>query len=356
MGQHAEANRRRAIRIAGTLLLGAAAGALAKGLNAPLPWMLGPLIVTAALCSAGAPLVASRRVRNAGQWAIGTALGLYFTPQVVALLLRNGVPILVGVAWALAAGVGFGWFLKRANPGNAALDRPTLFFATTIGSASEMTLLAERHGGRLDLVASAHSLRMLLVVVTIPFVLQFAGLHGIDPTPPGPSAVQGGGFAALTALTVAAALLLQRLDMINPWMLGPLAVAVGLTACGIELSALPAWVPATGQVLIGVALGTRFSPAFVHTAPRWLLTVGIGCYGLMGVCALFAWGLAALAGLHPVTVMLGASPGGIAEMSLTAKVLQLGVPLVTAFHVTRMVGVLLLAGPLYRWLASRAAA
>jgi uncharacterized membrane protein AbrB (regulator of aidB expression) len=33
------------------------------------------------------------------------------------------------------------------------------------------------------------------------------------------------------------------------------------------------------------------------------------------------------------------------EMCVTAKVLQLGVPLVTAFHVTRMV-VLLLATPL----------
>ena len=41
-------------------------------------------------------------------------------------------------------------------------------------------------------------------------------------------------------------------------------------------------------------------------------------------------------------------PGGIAEMCLTAKALQLGVPVVTAFHVTRMVAVVLLAGPLFR--------
>ena len=32
------------------------------------------------------------------------------------------------------------------------------------------------------------------------------------------------------------------------------------------------------------------------------------------------------------------------------KVLQLGVPLVTAFHVTRLAAVLLLAEPLYRWI------
>jgi uncharacterized membrane protein AbrB (regulator of aidB expression) len=35
-------------------------------------------------------------------------------------------------------------------------------------------------------------------------------------------------------------------------------------------------------------------------------------------------------------------------MSLTAKNLQLGVPVVTAFHVTRMVTLVLTIGPLFR--------
>jgi hypothetical protein len=48
----------------------------------------------------------------------------------------------------------------------------------------------------------------------------------------------------------------------------------------------------------------------------------------------------------------------MAEMCVTAKVLQLGVPLVTAFHVTRLV-VLLLATPLIfpharKWYRARA--
>jgi uncharacterized membrane protein AbrB (regulator of aidB expression) len=37
-------------------------------------------------------------------------------------------------------------------------------------------------------------------------------------------------------------------------------------------------------------------------------------------------------------------------MSITAKVLQLGVPVVTAFQVCRLVAVLVLTGPLYAWL------
>jgi uncharacterized membrane protein AbrB (regulator of aidB expression) len=64
-----------------------------------------------------------------------------------------------------------------------------------------------------------------------------------------------------------------------------------------------------------------------------------------------------MTGLHAATLVLGTSPGGIAEMAITAKVLQLGVPVVTAFQVCRLVAVLLIVGPLYAgWVRRRARA
>jgi membrane AbrB-like protein len=303
---------------------------------------------------AGAPLAASSVLRNAGQWGIGTALGLYFTPQVVAVVMSLAPAIGVGIVWALLLGAGFAAFLRRANPRNAALDAPTLFFSSAIGGAAEMAVLAERHGGRLDLVASAHSLRLLIVVVLVPLGFQLAGLHGLDPTVPGPQVVQAGGLAALVALTVTGGAAMHRLRLVNAWMLGPLAVAFALTAVGLELSALPKWVGNAAQLAIGVALGVRFTPEFLHTAPRWLASVGIGTLLMIGVSAAYALGIARWFDLHPATVLLGTSPGGIAEMCITAKVLELGVPVVTAFHVTRLAAVVLLAGPLFRWRAATA--
>jgi uncharacterized membrane protein AbrB (regulator of aidB expression) len=69
--------------------------------------------------------------------------------------------------------------------------------------------------------------------------------------------------------------------------------------------------------------------------------------------AVYALVVARLWGLHPATALLGTVPGGMAEMCITAKVLELGVPVVTAFHVTRMAAVVLLAGPMYRWRSAR---
>ena len=54
-----------------------------------------------------------------------------------------------------------------------------------------------------------------------------------------------------------------------------------------------------------------------------------------------------------MTLMLATAPGGIAEMAITAKVLQLGVAVV-AFQVCPLVAVLLLAEPIYRrWVMPR---
>jgi membrane AbrB-like protein len=341
-------------RVALTLLLAYAAARLCVWLHTPIPWMIGPLVATSLVSVLGAPTASWNPLRNTGQWVIGAALGLYFTPAVGALVAGLWWAIALGIAWALALGLGFGAWLRRVHAGrlpgvSPARLRGTTYFAGAIGGASEMTLIAERHGARTDLVAAAHSLRVLLVTLVIPFALQGWGVSGLDLSQPAARDVQWPGLLGLGVLTLLAGWGMRRLGRANPWFMGSLLLTMLLSLAGISLSALPGWLTAGAQLLIGVSLGVRFNPAFVHTAPRWLGSVALATCVMMGLCAGFGWLLAWLTGLHPATLLLGTSPGGIAEMAITAKVLQLGVPLVTAFQVCRLVAVLLLAEPVYRF-------
>jgi uncharacterized membrane protein AbrB (regulator of aidB expression) len=52
-------------------------------------------------------------------------------------------------------------------------------------------------------------------------------------------------------------------------------------------------------------------------------------------------------------MILACAPGGIAEMSITARTLQLGVALVTAAHVTRVLIIVSFAQPVYHQLQKR---
>ena len=149
--------------------------------------------------------------------------------------------------WLLGAGFG-AWLHWLHAPRLPLIDaramRATTFFAGAIGAASEMTLLSERVGARTDLVAAAHSLRLMVVVLAIPFGLQASGLTGIEntragrpPVPRMPQAWPGAGALA----TGAGAVLMQRLGRANPWFMGALVVAMGLTMADIALSAIPVW-------------------------------------------------------------------------------------------------------------------
>jgi hypothetical protein len=221
-----------------------------------------------------------------------------------------------------------------------------------VGGASEMAVQAERHGAVVEKVAAAHSLRIMMVVGTIPFVVRWIAAHGwgagLDPFVPLAGRVDIAGLCILIVLTSGAALALKRLRLPNAWVIGPLIVAMMLTGAGVQLSRLPEWMIRTGQLFIGVSLGTRFTPRFVHTAPRYLASVAACTCVTLLLAGLFAFCVAGITGMHPGTMVLATSPGGIAEMALTARVLHLGVPVVTAFHVARMVVVVLGIGPLYR--------
>ena len=346
-------------RVALTLLAAWAAAQLCLWLRTPIPWMLGPLLVTAAASILGAPTRSATWLRNGGQWVIGVALGLYFTPQVSALVVSLWWAVALAVVWALALGAVFGRWLQRQHAADFAHLPPkawhaTSYFASAIGGASEMTLLAERHGARTDLVAAAHSVRLVIVVLSVPFAMQWAQSHwGLQVDPlllPSTRSAAGTALFWVVLATAAGVMVMTWLKRTNPWFMGALLVSLGLALAGMSGTTLPTALTNAAQLVIGVSLGVRFQRDFIHVAPRWLASVAMGSLAMMVLSAGFGLCLAWATGLHPATLVLGTSPGGIAEMAITAKVLQLGVPVVTAFQVCRLVAVLMLVGPMFQWL------
>jgi membrane AbrB-like protein len=276
-------------------------------------------------------------------------LGLYFTAPVVGVLAEHLVSVVGGLLFAIGLAF-YGTYLLRRF---ANVDVKTAWFSSAIGGAAEMTNLAERYGVRPDLVASAHSMRMITVVVLVPFTLQWLGISGIDSFVVGAKQISYTGLAQLFGLTAIGVFVATRMKMPNAWVLGPMFLTIGFTASGMEFSAIPDWLSKVAQLSVGWGLGDRFRPGFFRTAPRFLMVVVVFTATALLLAFGFATVLHMVSGLPTVSLMLGVAPGGISEMAITAKVLQLGVPLVTAFQVFRMAGVVLVTGPLYAYVISR---
>jgi membrane AbrB-like protein len=233
--------------------------------------MLGPLFAIALLRIAGVHLEVPRGGRQAGQWAIGTTLGLYFTPPVLAELGRNSDVILLMAGGAVAIGLLGSLVIERW----ARVSPATAFFSALPGGASEMVVLAERQGGATERVAAAHALRVTMVVAIIPFLLLHWSGTGDDAFREGARDLDWTRLPLVIAAALAGAALFLALRIANAWILGPLACVGALSALDLPLSSLPTWLVNGGQLLLGAALGCRFSPEFFGAAPRFLSVAAI---------------------------------------------------------------------------------
>jgi membrane AbrB-like protein len=161
--------------------------------------------------------------------------------------------------------------------------------------------------------------------------------------------VAWGGLVPLLLAGAAVAVAGERLGIANAAMLAPCLLAMALSGSGLLPSAVPRWLIDAAQVAMGASLGARLGRDGPGGAPRRLALASLASAAaivlLLGVLG-FALGLAA--GLPPVAVVLGMAPGGMPEMAVTAKALDLAVPLVLGFHLVRAVLSNLLTGPLWR--------
>ncbi|MCQ4258075.1 AbrB family transcriptional regulator [Stutzerimonas stutzeri] len=323
-----------------TPLVGALGGWLASLANWPLPWMVGSLLAVIAVRCSGWLVKEVPRGRQTGQWLIASAIGLHFTSEVLQQVLEHFGVILAGALGTLLLSLIGIFILLRSG-----MDRATAFFSSMPGGASEMVNLANRHDAQPAMVAAAHSMRLLLVVLIIPALFTWS-LPPVDA--PAPAPVSWPWLAVLLPAGALLAMLWKRLGQPNPWMLGPLTVCAAASALFDLHLGMPEGIGQLGQWLIGCSLGCHFDRAFFRSAPRFMLRILL--FTLLAMLA--AAGLAEMLGwaatLDQTSLMLGMMPGGITELCLTAEALQLSVALVTALQVLRLFMVMFLAEPLFR--------
>jgi membrane AbrB-like protein len=335
--------------VAAGLIVATAGGALFAAIGTPLPWMMGSILAVAIAQMAGARLEPIPGGRDVGLVIIGVNLGLYFTPPVVAEVAGyGGYFVALGFA-ALGIGAISAAVLERA----AGVDHATAFFGSMPGGAAEMAMMGERYGALTDRVAFSHSTRMLLVVTLFPTAITYAGFSATEDYRPVGIAFDWIGFAVLMGLAAAGGAIARRLRMPTAYMMGPLIVTIALTVSEVRLSSVPPVLTNAAQVLLGCVLGSKFERSFLAAAPRFVAALIPAVAVTLGLAAIVGWAIAKLSGAYLGTALLAAAPGGIAEMSITAKVLRIGVAFVTAAHIIRYAIVVLFATIAFKLIARR---
>jgi membrane AbrB-like protein len=323
---------RRVTELALCYAVATAAGYLFSTLGLPLPWMIGPLIATALIGLAGKPVEIPKRTRPVGQVTVSAHVGLYFTAAALTAILDHAV-VIVGMAVATAA-IGFAISILLRRMTNA--DPATAFLASMPGGPVEMGNLALQYGGDPGPVVFAQTLRISTIVIVVPAALYYLLHETRGELSDAAFAWDIWGMVLLTAGAVASSLVFRALHISNPFFLGPLAFSCAATALGLPLAPLPHEAVSAAQILLGTWLGSTFRRELFLNAGRLVVATTVTSMLLVALCTLFAASLALVTDFPWEILVLGAAPGSVTEMSLTARFLHEDVALITAFHLVRI--------------------
>ncbi|WP_293799363.1 AbrB family transcriptional regulator [uncultured Bosea sp.] len=333
-------------RFALALALGGLGGWLFVQAKLPLPWMLGSMVFCTFAALINLPVAAPAVIRPPMTAVIGVMLGASFKPDVVSQL-PNWLPTLAGlVLFMVACGLCCVSYFRRV----AGFDPVTAFFSGMPGGLIEMVTVGEEKGGDARIIALIHSARILLVVMTLPFIVQWIGgvtLGGGRVA--GPSIMQTPFSSELWLIGcgIAGVIVGHWLRMPAKFLLGPMLVSAIVHVTGLSAALPPAEIVNAAQLILGVTIGCRF----VGTAPRIILRVLLLSVGstviLLALTLGFAWLVAQLSVHGHVPLILAYSPGGLAEMSLIALALHTEVAFVAAHHIIRVFLVMVSAGPIF---------
>jgi membrane AbrB-like protein len=330
-----------------TLVLGAAGGWLFSIIGLPLPWLTGPIAVTAVLAVTGVSMDIPDWFRPVIFTMLGIIIGSRVDQQMLADLARWPLSLGLLALYVPAAIVTMFVYFRLV----ARADPNTALVSSSPGSLAYVLAYAADSGADMRKVVVTQSVRLGILVLLLPMALTQAA------APAAPAIVAT--FSPLDQIwlvavaAVGGALMAWKFSIPAAPMLGALGASAMLHASGLNTALLPDAAVMAAQVGLGCQIGGRLRGADRKELARVSL-VGLGAV-LVGIAlsALFALAVDRLLGIEFAQALLAFAPGGIEAMALMAISLDLDPAYVGAHHIARILMMPLMIPLAAKWLVPR---
>lgn len=317
-----------------TLLAGALGAAGAALINAPLPWVLGPLITTLILSVAGVPMWIPNWLRVPGYAVLGALFGASVSFDTFGEIASWSISIGAMVLYvALTIPLGALYLQKIGG-----YDPITSFFSAAPGGLLPMSAMGGSLGGDERVIALVQSARLVVTVLLIPISFRlFAGYEPQGSRVTGLSMFtpEVGDWMMLVIALILGNIVGKLIKLPSPTFLGPF-IAVLIVKLSSDFDPNPPDIVAgVAQVLIGCGIGTGFAKVEARTVASILGHGAAAGFGMIVLAMLFALALTRLSPFEFPALALAFAPGGMAEMTLVGFALGLDVAFVIGHQLGR---------------------
>ncbi|MEK5496549.1 AbrB family transcriptional regulator [Bacillus sp. FSL M8-0077] len=333
-------------------------------------WMIGTLM-TAAFIALRRPALFQRKGNNTlrihsrwlllGQFILGIELGQKMNMKVLHIFAENWLPVSFMLVFSILLAMLSGFVLWKLSK----TDMLTSFVGTAPGGLSAMPGIAQEVGANTAVVSLVQTIRVLMVVLTIPFTVFYLNTKSQSDVVVAQGSAFSSGVFTISNISWTAALILGawlmsrlavRLHFPAPWLIGSM---LGVAALQVGAGALtghdlipywPAQANIASQVFLGATIGSKMNKQMFVGLKNTLIVAVVSSAGLIAATVLSSIAIAEITGISVITAILAFSPGGIAEMATTAVTLHEDSTFVVAVQVVRIILVIAMLPPFFRFL------
>ncbi|MFJ8237932.1 AbrB family transcriptional regulator [Ureibacillus sp. NPDC094379] len=294
-----------------------------------------------------------------GQCILGIELGQKVNSSVVDLFQENWLTIIIMLLLSIFFSLLSGIILWKYTH----LDMLTSFFATAPGGLSAIPGIAEEVGANTGVVSIIQAMRVFLVILIMPVIISIlnenSSGHEYNPVTTELAKV-GIEQIPVTILFVFIAIIGYYIGKFSrfpaPWLIGGMVsvAAIKFLSLGLIGYDLVAWWPHSliivSQIFIGASIGSRFHKNMFIGLNRTLLVSFISTIGLIVFVFICAYFVSVITDIPFLTAGLAFAPGGVAEMTTTALVLNGDATFVVAVQVLRIITVCVTLPPFFKLL------
>ncbi len=310
---------------------------IADFLNLPLAWFLGPMLATSLAALLGLKIIIPRLVLASILILLGLYIGNYIDKDLFSQIHEWAFTSLIMFVYILASIFIVSKYLQNFSK----YEKKTSIFSAAPGALGPLMILAEDQKSDLSHVATAHLIRLIIIVTIFPFfVNSFYNVESIDNI----NIIIGDqNEYQLLILIIFSLILIFLFDKIKfpaALLSGTLVASTFLQITDIASYKITPDVVNYCLLILGASVGCRFADKsfkeiIKNTFHSFIATILLVFLGLLA--ALVA---SLIIDKNIFTLILSYCPGGIYEVAVIAIFFDLDPEFVTFHHIIRLLMIL----------------
>ena len=310
---------------------------VADQFRVPLAWMLGPMLVVSVAALMGMKVVMPKLALSGILIILGLHIGNYIDQNLINQMVNWIWTTVIMFFYILISIFIVSKYLQKFSN----YKKNTSIFSAAPGALGPLMILAEHEKSDLSQVATAHLIRLIIIITVFPFIIinfvtteavEIEKFHYLDQNH----------FELLILLfcSIILILLFDKIKIPAALLSGTLVASGILQVSDVASYRLPEISIDFCLLILGASVGCRFAEKTFKEVARNTLHSFIATFLLVLLGLIAAYVATYFVDNHFLTLILSFCPGGIYEVAVIAIAFELDPDFVTFHHIIRLLIIL----------------